>query len=166
MFGRFDAERVADFGHGCALFGDRSRKFLRCAGIDDLSGRGETRRDCRVRNDFADIGGDPFTGGRRKPGRREYAGETIKCQRFEAGFLRSRNIRQACCALRIGECEHLDLAGHDMRPLDGVGAHISVNPAFREIVDGLHRVLVRHLRHVQLFGFQKGREQEVVGARH
>jgi hypothetical protein len=96
VFGRFDAERLANFRHRCALIGDCGGEFFRRAGINDLSGGREARRNRRVCNDFANVGGNPFASGRRKPRRREYAGETIKRQRLETGFLRGRNIRQAC----------------------------------------------------------------------
>ena len=66
--------------------------------------------------------------------------------------------------LAIGQRNDLDLTGLHARPHDRVGADKGVDAPFGKIVDGLHRIFVWHLGHVEFFGFQPSREQQIVRA--
>src|SRR5665647_3903449 len=89
---RFDAEDLANFHYGCVLIGDRGSKFFRGSRVDDLSGGREPRRDLRVHDDSANIGGDTFSQWKRHPGRGEYAGKAVDSQRFKTGFFGGGDI--------------------------------------------------------------------------
>ncbi len=94
--------------------------------------------------------------------RTEQADQPIELERFESGFRRGRNIIQCLGMLTIGQRDHLDLSGLHPRTHDRIGADESMDASFGQIVDGLHRVLVRHLGHVELFGFQPRGEKQIV----
>ena len=67
--------------------------------------------------------------------------------------------------LAVGQGNDLDLTGQHPRPHDRVGSDKGVDAPFGKIVDGLHRIFVRHFGHIELFGFQPRGEQQIVGAR-
>ena len=120
----------------------------------------------RFGGDAADIRRDALAHGERHVARPHQADQAIELQRFVTRFLAGRNVRQRRRMLKIGQGDRFHFSGQYARPHDGVGADKGVDAPLGKIVDGRHRVLVRDLRHLELFGFQEGLEHQIVGARH
>ena len=161
---RLDAQSIANLCHSRTLIIQRGRKFGGCARIDNLAGGAELRVDFRIAHDITDISGDPITDCRREITRAEQADQAVELQRFVSGFRSRRDVIQGLRMLAVGQGDDFDLTGLHARTHDCVSADKRVDAPFGEIVDSLHRIFIRDLGHVEIFGFQPGREQQIIGA--